>query len=493
MLLDSTHVWILSKRQFRVSLTPALKKSRRVHILSVFPVLSFSAFIRLFMTIFIVEDNEIYAKTLHYQMSVDPENEVEVFSSGKEFFRNIDKRPDLITLDYRLPDMNGIEVLKRIQKEIPGTPVIVISGQEDVDTAVGLLKEGVYDYIVKNENTKDRIWNALQHVKEKIELTGEIERLREEVNVKYDFSNIKGNSDELKKVLKLVEKAAKTNIIVSISGETGTGKEQIAKAIHYNSSLRKRPFVAVNMAAIPTELIESELFGYEKGAFTGADSRKLGRFEEANGGTLFLDEIGELELSLQSKLLRVLQEKEVIRLGSNMPQKVNARIIVATNRNLKEEVSKGSFREDLYFRLLGFPIELPPLKARGNDVLILSKHFAEAFCKENKLKKVSISPAAQTRLKKYNWPGNVRELKALVELAVVLCDDHIIDMEHLNFQEAEVLDQMHSEKKTLKQYIREIILHHLEANGQNVLKVAEELDIGKSTVYRELKKMKSDG
>ena len=441
------------------------------------------------MTIFIVEDNEIYAKTLHYQLSVNPEHQVEVFSSGKEFLKNINRRPDLITLDYRLPDMNGIEILRRVQKEIPGTPVIVISGQEDVDTAVGLLKEGIYDYIVKNENTKDRIWNALQHVKEKMELTDEIERLREEVNTKYDFSNIKGNSEEIKKVLKLVEKATKTNIIVSISGDTGTGKEQVAKAIHYNSNLRKRPFVAVNMAAIPTELIESELFGYEKGAFTGADTRKLGRFEEADGGTLFLDEIGELELSLQSKLLRVLQEKEVTRLGSNKPNKVNARIIVATNKNLKEEVNKGAFREDLYFRLLGFPIELPPLKARGNDVLILTKYFAEAFCKENNLKKVSISKSAQSRLKKYNWPGNVRELKALVELAVVLCDDHIIEAEHLNFQDAQLMQYIQSDKKTLKQYVREIILHHLELNDQNVMKVAEELDIGKSTVYRELKKV----
>lgn len=441
------------------------------------------------MNIFIVEDNEIYAKTLHYQLSVNPVHQVEVFSSGKEFLENINRRPDLITLDYRLPDMNGIEILRRVQKEIPGTPVIVISGQEDVDTAVGLLKEGIYDYIVKNENTKDRIWNALQHVKEKMELTDEIERLREEVNTKYDFSNIKGNSEEIKKVLKLVEKATKTNIIVSISGDTGTGKEQVAKAIHYNSNLRKRPFVAVNMAAIPTELIESELFGYEKGAFTGADTRKLGRFEEADGGTLFLDEIGELELSLQSKLLRVLQEKEVTRLGSNKPNKVNARIIVATNKNLKEEVNKGAFREDLYFRLLGFPIELPPLKARGNDVLILTKYFAEAFCKENNLKKVSISKSAQSRLKKYNWPGNVRELKALVELAVVLCDDHIIEAEHLNFQDAQLMQYIQSDKKTLKQYVREIILHHLELNDQNVMKVAEELDIGKSTIYRELKKV----
>ena len=441
------------------------------------------------MTIFIIEDNEIYAKTLHYQLSVNPVHQVEVFSSGKEFLENINRRPDLITLDYRLPDMNGIEILRRVQKEIPGTPVIVISGQEDVDTAVGLLKEGIYDYIVKNENTKDRIWNALQHVKEKMELTDEIERLREEVNTKYDFSNIKGNSEEIKKVLKLVEKATKTNIIVSISGDTGTGKEQVAKAIHYNSNLRKRPFVAVNMAAIPTELIESELFGYEKGAFTGADTRKLGRFEEADGGTLFLDEIGELELSLQSKLLRVLQEKEVTRLGSNKPNKVNARIIVATNKNLKEEVNKGAFREDLYFRLLGFPIELPPLKARGNDVLILTKYFAEAFCKENNLKKVSISKSAQSRLKKYNWPGNVRELKALIELAVVLCDDHIIEAEHLNFQDAQSMQYIQSDKKTLKQYVREIILHHLELNDQNVMKVAEELDIGKSTIYRELKKV----
>jgi DNA-binding NtrC family response regulator len=387
------------------------------------------------MLIFIVEDNEIYARTLHYQMSIDHRNEVEVFSSGEELFKNIYRRPDLITLDYQLPDMNGIDVLRRIQMELPGTPVIAISGQEETGTVMGLLKEGVYDFIVKNENTKDRIWNALQHLNEKIELVDEIERLREEVNIRYDFSNIKGNSKELKKALKLAKKAAKANLNVYISGEIGVGKGQIAKAIHYNSSLRKSPFMAVNLAAIPAEMMESELFGHEKGAFAGADAQKLGHFEKADGGTLFLDEIGELELSLQYKLLRVLEEKEVFRLGSNIPHKVNVRIIVATKANLKEEVRKGSFSEDLYFWLLGFSIEWPPLRARGNDVLILSKFFAEAFCKENRLKKVRISPAAQKNLKKYYWPGNVRELKALIELAVVLCDDHVIELEHLNFRE----------------------------------------------------------
>lgn len=439
------------------------------------------------LKIFIVEDNKLYAKTLQHQLSLNPENEVEVFGSGKELFSSLHHKPDLITLDYRLPDMTGDQVLSKVKEQLPNTPVIMVSGQEDIVTAVDLLKEGAYDYIVKNENTKDRIWNVVNHIRDRMRLENEIERLREEVNVKYDFSNIKGNSPVLNKVFKLVEKAAQTNIVVSVTGETGTGKEQIAKAIHYNSPMRKKPFVAVNMAAIPSELMESELFGYEKGAFTGANNRKIGRFEEANGSTLFLDEIGELDLHLQAKLLRVLQEKEVTRLGSNTPVKVNPRIIVATHRNLAEEAKKGSFREDLYFRLLGLPIELPPLRDRGNDVIILAKYFADEFCKDNKLPKISISYEAQAKLIKYSWPGNVRELKAVIELAAVLCDGDEIAEDHLNFHSSDGISDLMSEETSLRNYTNRIISYYLNKYDNNVIKVAEVLDIGKSTIYRLLK------
>lgn len=439
------------------------------------------------LRIFVVEDNELYARTLQHQLSLNPENEVSIFGSGKEFLKNLYLKPDVVSLDYRLPDMTGDEILGKIREQFPELPVIIVSGQEDIGTAVNLLKEGAYDYIVKNENTKDRIWNAVNHVRDRLRLENEIERLREEVNTKYDFSNIKGNSDVLRRVFKLVEKAAQTNIVVSITGETGTGKEQIAKAIHYNSPMRKKAFVAVNMAAIPTELIESELFGYEKGAFTGANNRKIGRFEEASGSTLFLDEIGELDLHLQAKLLRVLQEKEVTRLGSNIPVKVNPRIIVATHRNLAEEVKKGNFREDLYFRLLGLPVELPPLRDRGNDVIILAKYFADEFCKENKLAKLQIGNAAQAKLMKYRWPGNVRELKAVVELAAVLCDGDEIGEEHLNFHSSDGISDLMSEETSLRVYTNRIIKYYLNKYDNNVIKVAEVLDIGKSTIYRLIK------
>jgi DNA-binding NtrC family response regulator len=439
------------------------------------------------LRIFVVEDNELYAKTLQYQLTLNPENEVAIYGSGKDFLKDLHKKPDVVSLDYRLPDMTGDQVLVKIREHFPELPVIIVSGQEDIGTAVNLLKEGAYDYIVKNENTKDRIWNAVNHIRDRRRLENEIERLREEVNTKYDFSNIKGNSLVLKKVFKLVEKAARTNIIVSITGETGTGKEQIAKAIHYNSPMRKKPFVAVNMAAIPTELIESELFGYEKGAFTGANNRKIGRFEEANGSTLFLDEIAELDLHLQAKLLRVLQEREVTRLGSNTPVKVNPRIIVATHQNMAEQVKKGNFREDLYFRLLGLPIELPPLRDRGNDVIILAKYFADEFSKENKLGKVNINSEAQEKLMKYSWPGNVRELKAVVELAVVLSDAEEITEEHLNFHSSDGISDLMSQETSLRNYTNRIIKHFLNKYDNNVIKVSEVLDIGKSTIYRLIK------
>ena len=436
------------------------------------------------LRIFIIEDDEMYGKVLRHQLSLNPDNEVSLFQSGKEFLKHLHQKPDLITLDYSLPDMTGQEVLKRIVDFDKDLPVVIVSGQEDIGTAVSLLREGAYDYIVKDENTKDRLWNMVNRIQNRSELVHEVERLREEVTAKYDFSSIKGNSDVLKKVFRLIEKSIQTNITVSITGETGTGKEQVAKAIHYNSSARKRPFVAVNMAAIPKDLVESELFGYEKGAFTGANTRKIGRFEEANNSTLFLDEIGELDLHVQAKLLRVLQEKEITRLGSNTPVKVSSRIIVATHKNLAEEVRKGNFREDLYFRLLGLPIELPPLRERGNDIIILAKFFADEFCKENKLPKVSITTEAQNKMVNYRWPGNVRELKAVVELGVVLCDDAVITDENLNFHTSDDIGSFMNEELSLREYTNRIIKYYLNRYDNNVVRVADILDIGKSTIYR---------
>ncbi|MFN3950951.1 MAG: sigma-54-dependent transcriptional regulator [Thermaurantimonas sp.] len=437
--------------------------------------------------IFLVEDDEFYGKLLRHHLSLNPDYDVEVYTSGRELLENIYKRPDVISLDYSLPDISGAELLRKIKKQYSDIPVIIVSGQEDITTAVNLLKEGAYDYIVKDKDTKDRIWNSIKHIRENAKLKDELDRLREEVNLKYDFSNIKGNSQRIKKVFKLIEKASQSNITVSIYGETGTGKELVAKAIHYNSARRKKPFVAVNIAAIPKDLIESELFGHEKGSFTGAINRRIGKFEEANGGTLFLDEIGEMELHLQAKLLRVLQEKEVTRIGSNTPVKIDARIICATHRNLQEEVSAGKFREDLYYRLLGLPIELPPLRERGNDILILAKYFADEFSKENNMDKVVITPEAQEKLLKYHWPGNVRELKAVIELAVVMADDRKITDEHINFTRSNTIQEFFHESGTLRDFTNKIIQFYLDKFDNNVLEVAKKLDVGKSTIYRLIK------
>jgi DNA-binding NtrC family response regulator len=313
--------------------------------------------------IFAVEDDPTYRKFLEYILGLNPDFVVRFFTSGSDCVKHLHLKPSIIALDYTLPDLSGEEVLQKVLDFDPAIKVIIVSGQEKIGTAVKLLKLGAYDYIIKNEDTRDLLLNSINNARKNINLNEEINSLRSELSQKYEFEkSIVGSSKAMKKVFALLEKAVSTNIIVSIVGETGTGKELIAKSIHYNSLRKKKPFVAVNIAAIPSELIESELFGHEKGSFTGAISRRIGKFEEAQNGTIFLDEIGEMDLNLQAKLLRVIQEKEVTRIGGSNTIKLDVRILVATNRNLAEEVKNGNFREDLYYRLLGLPIELPPLR-----------------------------------------------------------------------------------------------------------------------------------
>ncbi|HPR57199.1 MAG TPA: sigma-54 dependent transcriptional regulator [Bacteroidales bacterium] len=439
--------------------------------------------------IFIVEDDPFYGEMLKYHISLNPDYSVEKFQTGKDFLNNLHRNPSVVTLDYTLPDISGLEVLKKIMAYNPNIPVIIVSGQEDVSTAVNLLKEGAYDYFVKNDETKDRIWNSLKKIREKLNLEKEIDSLKEEIGRKYIFGNIiKGNSPGIKKIFSLIEKAIQTNITVSITGETGTGKDLVAKAIHYNSAKANLPFIAINVSAIPKELIESEMFGHEKGAFTGAVTRKIGKFEEAGKGTIFLDEIGEMDQYMQVKLLRVLQEKELNRVGGNEVIKVNARVIIATNRNLAEEVKKGNFRQDLYFRLLGLNINLPPLRDRGNDILLLAKYFVDEFCKENDLQKKSLSQKAQEKLMNYDFPGNVRELKAIMELAVVMANSEVIDDNDISLSAATRSSNfLMDEEDTLQGYDKKIIKHFLEKYDNNILEVAKKLDIGKSTIYRMIK------
>jgi two-component system, NtrC family, response regulator AtoC len=435
--------------------------------------------------IFILDDDVWYSELLEYHLSLNPDYELRKFHSASDCLSNMHQRPNVVTLDYSLPDKNGSEVLQKMKEQSPDTQVIIISGQKDVATAVDLLKKGAYDYIVKDDDTPERLWNTVNKIRENVSLREEIDQLREEIGHKYDFSNfIIGNSDAMRRVFTMMGKAAKTNITVSISGETGTGKELVAKAIHYNSAKKKMPYVAVNVAAIPRELIESELFGHEKGAFTGAVSRRLGRFEEANKGTIFLDEIGELDISLQAKLLRVLQEKEITRVGGNSVVPIDVRIIVATHKDLAEEVKKGNFREDLYYRLLGLPIQLPPLRERAADILVLAKYFMDAFAKENGMGKKTLSAEAQEKLLSHSYPGNVRELRAVVELAVVMADENVIEAHDINLTANGTEKDFLARERPLREYTTEIIQRFLDKYDSNVLLVAEKLDIGKSTIYR---------
>ncbi|MBN2174422.1 MAG: sigma-54-dependent Fis family transcriptional regulator [Bacteroidales bacterium] len=438
--------------------------------------------------IFVVEDDPLYGEMLKYHLSLNPDNEVFKFETGTECLKNLYLNPSLISLDYSLPDMSGFEVIRRVREFSNEIPIVIVSGQEDVATAVKLLKEGAYDYFVKDEDTKERLWNTLKNIKERLELKEEINVLKEEIGKKYEFKKIiKGNSPAIKQIFGLIEKATKTNITVSLYGETGTGKELVAKAIHYNSPRSRHTFVPINVTAIPSELIESEMFGHEKGSFTGANARKIGKFEVANKGTIFLDEIGEMDLNMQAKLLRVIQEKELYRVGGNKPVKFDARVIVATNRNLAKEVQKGNFREDLYYRLLGLPIEIPPLRYRGNDILILAKFFVDDFCRENKMNKLDISAKAQEKLMKYPFPGNVRELKAVMELACVMTNTAVIEDEHVTFNSTNAKSDFLLEEDTLQGYVNKIVKYYLQKYNNNVMVVAKKLDIGKSTIYRMLK------
>ena len=437
--------------------------------------------------IFIVEDDRFYGELLKRHLQLNPENEVYLYLTGKDCLTNLHLKPDMISLDYRLPDFSGDSILKKVHFDYPDLPIVIVSGQEDVKTAVYLLKEGAYDYFVKDQDTQDRLWNVANKIRENKQLKREINVLKEEVGKKYNFANIKGNSKAIKNVFSLMDRALKARITVSIIGETGTGKELVAKAIHYNSTRANQPFVAVNVAAIPSELIESELFGYEKGAFTGANTRKIGKFEQANGGTIFLDEIGEMSLNMQSKLLRVLQENELSRLGGNTLIKLDVRLIVSTHKNLADEVKNGNFREDLYYRLLGLPIELPPLRQRGNDIIVLAKYFTDEFCEANNLPTKSISLKAQEKLMSYGYPGNVRELKAVIELAVVLSDTAEIDPESINFNTTDSISNFLLNECTLEEYNKRIVSYFLEKNDNNVVVTAKKLNIGKSTIYRMLK------
>ncbi len=383
--------------------------------------------------VFIVEDDHILGSLIKKTLEKLDNCEVTHFMTPQDCIDNLHLNPDIISIDYMLPGMNGIELMEKIKNYNDGIQCIMVSGQEKIDVVIDTYRKGASDYIIKNDNALVNLENSVKTLCKTVYLKQENDALKEIVIDRNKYNNILGNSSPVLKVLRLIQKVEKSNIMVLVTGQSGTGKELVARAIHYNSQRARKPFVTVNMGAIPEDLIESELFGHEKGAFTDARDRRIGKFEEANEGTIFLDEIGEMDLMMQTKLLRVLQEKEVTRIGSNKSIKLDVRVIAATNKNLVQEVKEGRFREDLFYRLQGFLIHLPTLLERGDDVVLLSKNFLSDFCKENRMPNIQLSKEATKFLMDYGWPGNVRELKAVIERAAIMSENNTILPEDLVF------------------------------------------------------------
>lgn len=336
---------------------------------------------------------------------------------------------DIILCDIKMPGMDGIEVLEKLGELTPDTPVVMISGHGNIDTAVDSIKKGAFDYIEKPLDL-NRLLITIRNAMDKSSLVSETKILKKKVNKKYE---IVGESPALKSVVEMADRVAKTDARVLITGANGTGKELVARRIHDQSNRSAGPFIEVNCAAIPSELIESELFGHEKGAFTSAVKQHIGKFEQANGGTLFLDEIGDMSLSAQAKVLRVLQESIISRVGGDKHIKVDVRVVAATNKNLSAEIAENNFREDLYHRLSVILIRVPSLNERLDDIPLLASHFIQIICDEYGMPAKTISEEAIAELQKINWTGNIREFRNVVERLIILCDQNITDEDVLKF------------------------------------------------------------
>ena len=383
--------------------------------------------------IFIIEDDAMVATLIKQTLSKNPNYDLHHFESAEECMNNLHLNPDIVTIDYLLPGMNGVGLMRKIKDYNSSIMTIIVSGQESLEVVVEAYKNGAQDYILKNDNLFVNLENSINNLSMNVVLKKENEMLKDQIIDRHKYSNILGTSNATLRILKLIQKVEKSNMMVLVTGQSGTGKELVAKALHYNSPRARKNFVTVNMSAIPEELIESELFGHEKGAFTDARDRRIGKFEEAHEGTIFLDELGEMPLSLQAKLLRVLQEKEIQRIGSNKTIKLDFRMVAATNRNLATEVKEGRFREDLFYRIQGFLIHLPPLKERADDVILLAKYFLTEFANSNRSPVLQLSKEAVKFMLEYAWPGNIRELKAVIERAAILAENGTIQTEDLMF------------------------------------------------------------
>lgn len=441
------------------------------------------------LSIIITEDDNWYAEFIKHAISLTGDYNIQIVGTAEQLMKKLNTQPDIVTLDFNLPDAKGEKILEQIKIKCPESKVVIISGQEDVQIAVNLLSKGAFDYVVKNDESRNRIFQIMRNIKENHGLKKQIVELEREVRAKYSFKDILiSNSKKFDGIYNLIEKASTSNINVSVFGATGTGKELVARAIHFNSNRAKDPFVAVNLSALSESLLESELFGYVKGAFTGANEDRKGKFEESGKGTIFLDEIAEINEGIQVKLLRVLQEMEISRVGSSKVISINCRIISATNKDLAEEVRKGNFRQDLYYRLMGLSIHLPKLMERDNDILVLAHHFSADYTKKNNLGRRVLSEEATNKLIAYHYPGNIRELKSIIDLACVLSDNGTIESEHIIFNDlSNGYVEMSDLDLTLKDRNKRLIENMLDRHNNNVRLVAKKLGIGKSTIYRLLK------
>jgi two-component system response regulator AtoC len=451
--------------------------------------------------ILIVDDEPYVADLLYHWVSNVWDYPAIIARDGESAIMAMrEHHPRMVLLDVHLPDLNGIDVLRAMKSADEFLPVVMVSAEESITTAVEALKAGGYDYLTKPINT-DRLQVIIRNALATYSYHEKLRALQREINHRYDFSNIISADPRMHDVFKLMRKACDSEINVCILGESGTGKELVARALHTNGPRSDKPFQVINCAAIPHALLESELFGHEKGSFTGATQRKIGKFEAANGGTLFLDEIGDMDLMLQSKVLRAIQEHEFERVGGTETIRVNVRIICATNADLQEAIQAKRFREDLYYRISAFPIMLPPLRERRGDILLLAERFLQRASERQGKRVNTISRAAMEAMIAYPWPGNIREIESMVERAVILADGDTINTRDLPLpvrQYGEVPDGQRSSEDMQEFFdpfrnrtvlpleeVKRIVVHHaLSACRGNISEAAQKLDISRSTMYR---------
>ncbi len=415
-------------------------------------------------------------------------------ASGEEALQMVqDEDPDLVLLDIWMPGIDGLETLQKIKQNRPSQLVIMMSGHGTIETAVKATRMGAYDFIEKPLSL-EKVLLSIQNAMKIGQLVAENKALKEKISRDYEMI---GESNAIKKLKEQIEIAAPSSGWVLITGENGTGKELVARAIHRQSTRGQKAFVEVNCAAIPEELIESELFGHEKGAFTGATTARKGKFDQANGGTLFLDEIGDMSLKTQAKILRILQEHKFERVGGNRTIEVDVRVIAATNKDLEEEIKEGNFREDLFFRLNVLPFVVPALRERKDDIPRLTSHFLNYFCSKESREIKSISPAALQALINYDWPGNVRELKNLIERLVIMTQGQQIEIDNLPHAihqrnsaqpgkiSAEGMPDSYRDAKEL--FEKQFLLEKLQKNNWNISRTAEEIGLERSNLHRKIK------